>query len=627
MMQSGTDGCVEGHVSVGEANRGTKRRKPKERLREIKKKARYSDPFVEPHGRFPDWQQVCKHTINNDDLTTSGVFRCALLTNNDVKLFRKNLFANKTKTEQDKFLLLNIVSNPAARSRVEQFNLKRKREVAPEYFIKLTDGKRVRVCRQTFEEVVRPIGPTRITGVVNRHFKTGSLPTETRGGDRVLEKNLPKKQSVRKFISGLKARESHYGRNKSVRLYLPAELKSVRNLHCMYNATVEDALKVSHSMFYEIFTKEFNVGFNNPRVDVCTTCEYINSKIKAETDEEASKKHKVELKIHKTRAKAYYDIIRKKKDQPDTHVVAFDLQAVQVLPKAPIQEAYYSRQLGLYNLGLCDVSNGKNYSFTWTENQSERGSNEIASAVHHYLDNVLPQIEDYEQIKHLILTSDGCGGQNKNNIVLGMLQNWFFSTSSNIETITLLFPVRGHSFLPCDRLFGRIQHDLKKMDTIILPTAYHEVYRQHCDQVFVYPADWKVNNWKEQSHRQFKNLMNIQKAKRIILNKISKASGDKVVMVSNQLYYSVDTSPAVCLLKSSESYSTIRPPITAPHRLIAALKLKDICSLLEKLFGNNYKDDPRFTMYCNLASTAVDETTMPGENCQCLEVEPTMDLV
>lgn len=118
---------------------------------------------------------------------------------------------------------MNIVSNPATRSRVDKFNLKRKREVAPEYYIKLTDGRRVRVCRQTFEEVVKPIGSTRITGVVNRNFKTGLLPTETRGGDRVLDKNCQKKQSVRQFISGLKARKSHYGRNKSVRLYLPSD--------------------------------------------------------------------------------------------------------------------------------------------------------------------------------------------------------------------------------------------------------------------------------------------------------------------------------------------------------------------------------------------------------------------
>lgn len=33
-------------------------------------------------------------------------------------------------------------------------------------------------------------------------------------------------------------------------------------------------------MFYDTFSKEFNDGFSGPRVDVCTTCEYLKTKIK-----------------------------------------------------------------------------------------------------------------------------------------------------------------------------------------------------------------------------------------------------------------------------------------------------------------------------------------------------------
>lgn len=90
-MQSSAGSSVEGHDSVGDANRGARRSRKKETLREIKKKARYSDPFVEPHGRFPDWQQVCKHIMKDDLAVTSGVYRCSLLKNNDVKLFKQKL--------------------------------------------------------------------------------------------------------------------------------------------------------------------------------------------------------------------------------------------------------------------------------------------------------------------------------------------------------------------------------------------------------------------------------------------------------------------------------------------------------------------------------------------------------
>lgn len=123
-------------------------------------------------------------------------------------------------------------------------------------------------------------------------------------------------------------------------------------------------------MFYEIFSKEFNISFSNPRFDVCTTCKYKTALIKAEVDEATIRTKKRGLQVHKARGKAYYELIKEKKKQPFNHVVTFNIQQVQVLPKVPIQETFYSRQLGLYNLGLCDVSNEKNYSYTWTENQS-----------------------------------------------------------------------------------------------------------------------------------------------------------------------------------------------------------------------------------------------------------------
>lgn len=125
---------------------------------------------------------------------------------------------------------------------------------------------------------------------------------------------------------------------------------------------------------------------------MCTTFEYINHKIKAKANQESLKKHKVELQVHKGRAKVYYDIIRRKKDRPDTHNVAFDLLAVQVLPKVPIHKAYYSRQLGLYSLGFVMLVMGKTIPLHGLKISQTWGSNEIVSAVHNYLGNISPQI-------------------------------------------------------------------------------------------------------------------------------------------------------------------------------------------------------------------------------------------
>ena len=46
-------------------------------------------------------------------------------------------------------------------------------------------------------------------------------------------------------------------------------------------------------------------------------------------------------------------------------------------------------------------------------------------------------------------------------------------------TINFTFPIRGHSFLPADRVFGRIEQDLRRKDTILLLSDYHAVLRSH----------------------------------------------------------------------------------------------------------------------------------------------------
>lgn len=45
------------------------------------------------------------------------------------------------------------------------------------------------------------------------------------------------------------------------------------------------------------------------------------------------------------------------------------------------------------------------------------------------------------------------------------------------KTIQITFPVRGHSFLPADRVFGQVEKLLRKQPTIIHKTDYIDVYK------------------------------------------------------------------------------------------------------------------------------------------------------
>ncbi|KAG8193225.1 hypothetical protein JTE90_005572 [Oedothorax gibbosus] len=132
---------------------------------------------------------------------------------------------------------------------------------------------------------------------------------------------------------------------------------SVRKLRDMYNNSVSaPELKVSKTMFRKIFCGEFNIGFKSPASDICGYCAMIDNKIKtAGVNEKATLF--TEKRIHRIKAKAFYDIIRETHENEVT--LCFDMQQVQPLPRTPIQQAFYKRQLSVYNVCITDVTTTK----------------------------------------------------------------------------------------------------------------------------------------------------------------------------------------------------------------------------------------------------------------------------
>lgn len=66
--------------------------------------------------------------------------------------------------------------------------------------------------------------------------------------------------------------------------------------------------------------------------------------------------------------------------------------------------------------------------------------------------------------------ADGCGGQNKNTIMITMILYWLaLFAPPQIEHMELIFSVTDHSFIPLDRVFGRIERKLKKREMILNP--------------------------------------------------------------------------------------------------------------------------------------------------------------
>lgn len=138
------------------------------------------------------------------------------------------------------------------------------------------------------------------------------------------------------------------------------------------------------------------------------------------------------------------------------------------------------------------------------EDEFQKGSNEISSALTHRLQN----FTFTSHIKVLRLIADGCPGQNKNSIVITAISMWLLNHApQTLESVELVFPITDHSFLPPDRVFGNVEQEIKKNEEIILPCEYRTIIERHGkvlqlgDDVDVY--DFKATAGKITKHQLY----------------------------------------------------------------------------------------------------------------------------
>lgn len=230
-----------------------------------------------------------------------------------------------------------------------------------------------------------------------------------------------------RFYKKINVIGNHYCRSKSSsRVYISSEL-NIKKLWRIYNAEAQNSLTVKESYFCYIFCTNFNIGFDTPSTDACSTCINFQEKIKHINCDTKRNELKTELKLHKLKTNIFYSKLKYNKKY--LLIVSFDCQKNQALPRVPDQAAYYSRQLYKYNLTIIighlkfEYTKDNIFIYHWDEMEHAKESNEIASAIYRSLSNlVIPT-----SIKTVRLVADGCGAQNKNSTMIGMISKRFLS--------------------------------------------------------------------------------------------------------------------------------------------------------------------------------------------------------
>lgn len=435
------------------------------------------------------------------------------------------------------------------------------------------------ILRAIFVGVIT--APKRVNIIARQLHAHGGVQKEKRGGSRFTSAQREIRLSIISHIKKLHVIPSHYNRDKSSKQYLPNGLSTSK----LWNAWKEErkhdgCSTASYSTYKKIFYTRFHLSFRSPRTDVCSQCVQMRNEILALKREGKMEEYhalKVKRKLHHVSAKRFYQRMKKSKSDKDVLCVTFDLQKNLALPKINITEAYYARQMWLYNLGIVvhdrDQSRSNVFFYTWLESESGRGSNEVVSALSNFLLRMRKRVEK-KNYRKLALFSDSCSGQNKNATMVAFLLRFVNNKFNIFREVNFTFPVRGHSYMPPDRVFGRVEKLIRKEEVISSPEGYYKILEKY-GRVYKLGEKWKVFDYKGMADTYLKttNKMGIQKNRVWNLKK-----GSQEILVSNT--YKGKPTAHKLLRVSAKKFVLMKPSEVDRVTHITEAKRDDVTKLL-----------------------------------------------
>lgn len=328
------------------------------------------------------------------------------------------------------------------------------------------------VCREMFIKTFG-ISPCRVNTALKKFHGRAALVDQR--GIKQGGKNKTSEEKVEEVINQINKIPtyiSHYSRKKTDAKFLPPDV-TLSKMYEMYSQEIENP--VSITTYKKIFYSNFNLRTKTLKKDTCNICDSLKMQIDNEKidekKQELTEKHRKHIEEAENAQRLRREDFKIAKEQNEYECLTFDLEKTLPLPRIPTNIVFYKRQLWVYNAGVHSGSENRGYCYVWAEGTAGRGAQEVGSClVKHINENVSGEV------KHLILWSDSCGGQNR-NIKLTLILKYILHSSEHLTDITLKFLYSGHSFLPNDSDFSDIESALKHQQRMYLPSDYINVMK------------------------------------------------------------------------------------------------------------------------------------------------------
>ena len=373
------------------------------------------------------------------------------------KLFDHYYSPQMTYERKRDFICRHIEVKPTSKRNLRTYKLNSRTYMLP------VDGRLVRVCKQFFLKTL-DISDKLVRCTLSKKEHCSFKSVDRRG------KHVPANKTeslriayVKHHIQSFPTVDSHYQRKNTQRKFLEPGL-SISRMYDLYKdkCKSENVIPVSSKVYRTIFCTEYNLSFHKPKKDTCAFCNtykekertgFVSDMEKYNYDEHLRRKEEA-------RREKENDKEASKKDK-SIYSATFDLQAVLYTPCSNVSKVFYKRKLNCYNFTVFSLADKCGACYIWDETNGQRGSSEIGSCLITHLKS-LPST-----VKHVILYSDCCSGQNRNQYLAAGLHHTV-KTSPSLQILEQKFLESGHTQMECDSMHAAIEHAKKGLPFITL---------------------------------------------------------------------------------------------------------------------------------------------------------------
>ncbi|CAB3229553.1 unnamed protein product [Arctia plantaginis] len=341
-----------------------------------------------------------------------------------------------------------------------------RREGTFEYSLPATDGKKLQVCRTTFLNTLCLGSFTVQSWVKKAHC--GVIPSQevqNTARVRTLRTGTQHKLSAAgKFLNDIPKLPSHYARKDSSKLYLEPIFRSLSDLYSHYKEyCAENGEPIVCRFTFEKLFKDKNLSLYTLKKDMCDVCSgHAVGNINTSDYEQHIKR--------KDRARLEKENDKKQALTANFILLSMDLEAVKVSPYLTASALYFKTKLTCHNFTVYDLITHQASCYWFDETSADLTASTFASFVIDYLERYcLPK-----GIVCLVIYSDGCTYQNRNNIMANALLN--MSVEHNVS-ITQKYLEPSHTQMECDSVHATIERKLKNRE-IHVPSDFISVTKE-----------------------------------------------------------------------------------------------------------------------------------------------------